>query len=316
MRKKPNIIQLAYGQTAPYAFKSLIKRFNIACIITPGPKISLYRDKKTLEVEKLAQKHKVKIIKNNSFAKLEAAVKKYQPKAVIISSYNKVIPPKILSQSTFINAHHGDLPRWRGRANVNWAIILGKKFIGLTIHQAAPDLDAGPIYAQYKISINQKDTVKTVYDKMNKRVEKSLAQVIARVIKGFKGRPQKGKSTYCITRLPQDGLIDWSKSTIEIDRLVRALTKPYPGAFTYFNNQKMIVWQTQIPKKPRKYAASIPGRVSLIHKKGVEVLTGDGSIILTQVTLGKKSGNAAEFIKSVKTSLGIDWVSLYESTLR
>lgn len=317
MTPKLKLLQLAYGDMAPLALKTLLSSFEVAAIITPPPGENLYRREAILPVEKLAHKHKIRIIRSDKFTDLEQAVTKYRPQAVVIASYNQIIPDRILRLTKFINLHHGDLPRWRGRANVNWAIILGKKFIGLTFHQAAPDLDAGPIYAQFRIPITNQDTVKTVYDKINATIERHLVPVVNKVLRGFKGRPQRGQPTYCVTRLPEDGLIDWTKKTIEINRLVRALTHPYPGAFTYFNGKKLTVWETVIPRQPRRYIGRIPGRIALIHKNlGVEVITGDSSIIITSTSYGKKQDSAANFIKSVNASLGINWVDLYERSLR
>lgn len=317
MSNVPKVIQLAYGQMAPFALKSLLQLFKVMAIVTPPAGKSLYRSEHVLPVETLAHQHHIPIIKSDKFFDLEAALKKYRPQAVLIASYHKIIPAAILKLSRFINIHHGDLPRWRGRANVNWAIILGKKFIGLTFHEAIPDLDAGAIYAQFKIPITDKDTVKTVYSKINHYVQARAVLVVTKVLRGYRGRVQLGQPTYCITRLPEDGLIDWTKKTIEINRLVRALTHPYPGAFTYFNDKKLTVWETIIPKNPRRYVGRIPGRLALIHKNlGVEVLTGDSSIIITSVSYGKKQGNAANFIKSVNASLGINWLDIYERSLR
>lgn len=311
------VLQLAYGQMAPFALKSLLQAFKVVAIITPPAGKNLYRPQKNLPVEMLARRHSIPIIKSDKFSDLDTTIKKYQPQIVLIASYHKVIPPAILKLSKFINIHHGDLPHWRGRANVNWAIILGKKFIGLTFHQAIPDLDAGAVYTQLKIPITNRDTAKTVYNKINRYVRKYSASAIKKVLQGYAGRPQHGQPTYCITRLPEDGLIDWTKTTIEIDRLVRALTHPYPGAFTYSNGKKLTVWETIIPRTPRRYVGRIPGRIALIHKGvGAEVLTGDSSIILTSVTYGHKTGRASDFIKSVNASLGINWVDLYEHSLR
>lgn len=317
MTPKPKLLQLAYGDMAPLALKTLLSSFEVVAIITPPPGKNLYRRETILPVEKLAHKHKVRIIRSDKFTDLEQAVIKYRPQAAVIASYNQIIPDRILCLTKFINLHHGDLPRWRGRANVNWAIILGKKFIGLTFHQAAPDLDAGPIYAQFRIPITNQDTVKTVYDKINATIEKHLVPVVNKVLRGFKGRPQRGQPTYCVTRLPEDGLIDWTQTTAQIDRLIRALTHPYPGAFTYLDGQRLTVWEAVIPHQPRRYLGRIPGRIALIHKQiGVEVLTGDSSIILTSVTYGRKTGTAADFIKTVKTTLGINWIEVYERLFR
>ena len=193
---------------------------------------------------------------------------------------------------------------------------MGKKYIGLTIHQAIPDLDAGAIYAQYRIPITDSDTVATIYAKINVTVKAKISTIVKKVLLGFQGRPQRGQPTYCVTRLPQDGLIDWHQKTIQIDRLIRALTKPYPGAFTYVNGKKLIIWIAETPQRPRRYVGRIPGRIALLHPGGVEVLTGDSSLILKTVNYAGYEGNARDFIATIKLSLGINWVELYEHCLR
>jgi len=314
LKKRAKILQLAYGEMAPHALQTLSQHFKVCAIITPSLTDRSHRQ--PLPVEVTAKKLCIPIIRDSRLSTIEQAVKKYQPQAIVIASYDKIIPAKTLNLTKFINIHHGDLPRWRGRANINWAIILGKKYIGLTIHQAIPDLDAGAIYAQYRIPITDSDTVATIYAKINVTVKAKISTIVKKVLLGFQGRPQRGQPTYCVTRLPQDGLIDWHQKTIQIDRLIRALTKPYPGAFTYVNGKKLIIWIAETPQRPRRYVGRIPGRIALLHPDGVEVLTGDSSLILKTVNYAGYEGNARDFIATIKLSLGINWVELYEHCLR
>lgn len=301
----------AYGETSYSALKSLLNQFKVLWIITP-PK-DTNSDFLPLPVESLAKKSGVKIIRTSAKKDILETIAKKIPDAVVISSYNKILGSDILRFTKFINIHHGDLPRFRGRANINWALINGRKEIGLTFHKAISDLDAGNIYAQYIVSITDIDTVKTIYDKFNGLIEQHTAKIVEKVIKGFKGKQQKGKATYCCTRLPEDGYIEWDKTSREIYNLVRALTYPYPGAFTYFEKKKLYVWNCEIPPSPKPYEGRIPGRVIEIHKGyGVEVLTKDSSIIIKDVTYNGKKLNASSVITSVKTSLGINIAKLYE----
>jgi methionyl-tRNA formyltransferase len=147
------------------------------------------------------------------------------------------------------------------------------------------------------VRILEKEDVGDIYRKMNKILENNLIKVLKRVENGYKGKPQKGKPTYYPTRLPVDGLIDFNKTSREIYNFIRAQTKPYPGAFTYYGEKKMIVWSS---------------RVIEIHKDGVEVLTGDSSLIIQNISFEGKDENASEIIKSVKSTLGIDYAALYE----
>lgn len=303
---------LAYGNTAPHALKGLVKNFSVPWIITPPQTEDIL-----LPVEQLAKEFKIPVHKTNSNKQIYELVVKTSPDAVVISSYNKILEQELLSSSTFINIHHGDLPRFRGRANSNWAIILGRTEIGLTFHEAITDLDAGRIYAQYMVSIEKEDTVKTVYKKFNKIIEEGLSSIVNKVLNGYKGREQKGKPTYCCTRLPNDGLIDWTKTSVEIHNFIRALTPPFPGAFTFFNGMRMIILNSKIPKNVRVYEGRIPGRVVSIQKnEGVEILTGDGSILIQDIVFNGEETKASDVIKTVKVSLGIDIVVIYEELQR
>jgi len=302
----------AYGETAVSALKSLKSMFKVLWIITPSQNTrnATYVG---LAVELLAKKSGIKIIKTNTKKDIMEIIAKNIPDAVVISSYNKILGSDILKFTKFINIHHGDLPRFRGRANINWALINDRKEIGLAFHETISDLDAGNVYAQYIVPITDIDTAKTIYDKFKDLIEQHTARIVEKVIKGFKGKKQKGKPTYCCTRLPEDGYIQWDKTSREIYNLVRALTHPYPGAFTYFDKKKLYVWNCEIPPNPKRYEGRIPGRIIKIHKgHGVEVLTKDSSIIIKEVTYNGKNINASSLITSVKTSLGINIVQLFE----
>ena len=218
MRAKNRVGLFAYGEMGISALETLIKDFDLLWVIV--------RDNSS--AKDLANSLKIKTIQVNSEEEIFNLVKNTHPDIVVISSYDKILSARILKLTKFMNVHHGDLPRWRGRANINWAIILGRKEIGLTFHEATPDLDAGDIYAQYMIPINQEDNVKTIYDKVNLLTKENMAEIVKKVLKGYGGLKQKGFPTYCCTRLPEDGYIDWTKSTQEIFNMIRALTRPLP----------------------------------------------------------------------------------------
>lgn len=296
----------AYGEMGLSALKSLMSKFNVIWAILP-PEAP---DKSLIEI---ANKYGIKIIYTNDNNIIYRFAKKNKPDGIVIASYNKILPEKILMLCKCINVHHGDLPRFRGRANINWAIILGLKKIVLTIHEAIPNLDAGNIYKKYPISITDNDNVKTVYEKVNRILEEDLAYIVKEVLEGYKGRRQHGQPTYCCTRLPEDGLIDWTKPSIDIYNLVRALTKPYPGAFTFFEGKKLIIYTAEIPEHPKIFVGRVPGRIiSRIPNNGVEVLTGDSSIIIKNGKYEEREVVISDIITSVKKTLGINFAFVYQ----
>lgn len=301
----------AYGEMGESAFRSLYQNYSIQWVILPEKTIQTDKERLT---DRLVTSQKIKILYKSSIKDLYEHIKSNTPDAVVIASFNKILPANILDLTTFINVHLGDLPRYRGRANINWAIINGRKEIGVSIHEMIPDLDSGNIFKQKMIHIAFTDTVQTVYFAVNMFLEKELTKVVNKVLEGYKGRPQKGKATYCCTRLPEDGYIDWAATNKEVYNFIRGLTYPYPGAFTYFEGKKMIIWNAELFKKPKVYEGSIPGRIgSIIKDVGVEVLTGKGPILIKEVTYNGKKQNASAVITSVKKTLGINWVELYES---
>lgn len=303
----------AYGEMGVYALRSLVKKFNIEWVILP------YEEEAESRIEgfeKLSKKYDIALLRPKNSKEVKKIIKKQTPDAVVIASYNQILPEEVLSLTKFINVHHGDLPRFRGRANINWAIILGRKEIGLTFHEAVADLDAGNIYSQYFVPIKPEDTIKTVYDKVNKIVERDLASIAVKVLDGYRGKPQKGRATYCCTRQPEDGYIDWKENTEDIHNLIRGLTHPFPGAFTFLENKKMFVWSSEIPKNSRVYEGRIPGRVVGIYPGiGVEVLTGSSSILLKDITIDGEERNASDAVRSVKKTLGINIAKLFEDII-
>lgn len=304
----------AYGQTAYAAFTSLIEKFHIIWIVIPANPEYILDESKLRKIEQIAKKKKIKVIESDSTNIIFREIKKNTPDIVVISTYSKILPKKILSLTKYINIHHGDLPSYRGRANINWAIINGRNKIGLTFHEATVDLDAGNIYEQYIVPIKDTDTVKIIYKKFNKLITQHIPEIVEKVYRGDIGKPQIGGATYCCTRLPEDGYIDWSKSSKEIYNLIRALTNPYPGAFTYLGEDKITIWNAEMPEKPLSYVGRIPGRViKIISTVGVEVLTGDSSIIIKDIEYKNKKINASKVITSTKKTLGLSIQVLFEA---
>jgi methionyl-tRNA formyltransferase len=173
----------------------------------------------------------------------------------------------------------------------------------------SPGLDEGNILYQQLITINPDDTIANLYEKLNKIQQDNLGITVLKALQGDLGIPQNhDQATYGCTRLPEDGEINWSDSTKKISGLIRALVAPFPGAFTYFKGEKLIVWQAEIVNNPPQYQGRIPGRIiNRSPTEGyVDVLTGDGVLRLIEVQLlDQEKTKAAKVIKSVKSTLGL-----------
>ena len=161
--------------------------------------------------------------------------------------------------SRFVNVHYSPLPQYRGRANVNWAIINGEKDAAISIHLVAPSLDAGNVLFQKRVSIRPIDTAQSLYERLNAIQERELGAAVLRAIAGDPGLPQDHRqATYGCARLPDDGEIDWNGSAIAIDRLIRALSAPFlPGAFTYLQQRRIVIARAEPRENAPIYAGSV-----------------------------------------------------------
>lgn len=298
-----NVLLIGIGTTTFSALESLLSKCNVQGIVRNVDSES------GDPVVSLAQQTGIPIFSDTSQQQIKSLILKFQPDCVVVSSYNQILPPELIELSTFINVHYSPLPRYRGRANVNWAIINDETNAAIAIHKISPGLDEGNILFQQLISIGFDDTVATIYDKLNEIQKQHLGDTVVKAFRGYKGVPQNhAEATYGCTRLPEDGEINWSATTRSIDCFIRALVSPFPGAYTYFQGEKLLVWRAKPVDNPPDYVGRIPGRIIARSKTEgfVDVLTGDGVLRIFEVQFpGTERTAAANIIKSVKSTLGL-----------
>jgi UDP-4-amino-4-deoxy-L-arabinose formyltransferase/UDP-glucuronic acid dehydrogenase (UDP-4-keto-hexauronic acid decarboxylating) len=160
--------------------------------------------------------------------------------------YRHLVRPPILEipPAGCLNLHASLLPRYRGRCPVNWVLIHGEKETGVTLHYMTPRPDDGDIVCQEKIQVSDDDTARTLHDKACAVSAAMLDEILPRLANGSAPRtPQdQTEATYYGGRRPEDGEIDWSKPARDVRNLVRAVTRPYPGAFSYVADRKCFFW--------------------------------------------------------------------------
>jgi len=300
-----SVLLIGLGSTTLSALESLLSRCNVQGIVR---NVESQSDADA-PIVNLAAEAGIEIFVDVSQQNIKSLILKFNPDCVVVSSYNQILPPEITALSTFINVHYSPLPHYRGRANVNWAIINDESCVAITIHQIVPELDAGNILFQQLIPLQPDDNVADVYDRLNEIQSQHLAETVIKACHGYQGVPQNhAEATYCCTRLPEDSEIDWSASTRSIDCLIRALVSPFPGAYTYFQRKKLLVWSAKPVENPANYVGRIPGRIIGRSKTEgyVDVLTGDGVLRIFQIQVeGEEKTTAANIIKSVKSTLGL-----------
>ncbi|MCQ2352134.1 MAG: bifunctional UDP-4-amino-4-deoxy-L-arabinose formyltransferase/UDP-glucuronic acid oxidase ArnA [Victivallaceae bacterium] len=178
-----------------------------------------------------------------------ARIREMKPDFIFSFYYRDILKEDILSIPRLgaINLHGSLLPKYRGRVPINWAIINGETETGVTLHYMVREADAGDIVDQEKVGISPRETAKSLFDKSvaAARVMLDRALPLLKEGKAKRIRQNEEDATCFHGRKPADGEIDWQKSAVEIDRLVRAVTKPYPGAFSFLGDRKCFFWATE-----------------------------------------------------------------------
>jgi methionyl-tRNA formyltransferase len=300
-----NVLLIGLGSTTLTALESLRARCTVQGIVRPIETASIGED----PVVSLAQQVGIPIFPDPSQKEIQSLILKFQPDCVVVSSYNQILSVDLLGLSTFINVHYSPLPQYRGRANVNWALINNESCAAVTIHKISPDLDEGNILFQQLIPIGDDDTVADLYGRLNDIQQQHLGETVVKTLNGYEGIEQdSAEATYCCTRLPEDGEINWSNPTTSIDCFIRSLVSPFPGAYTYFQGKKLLIWKARPVDNPPVYVGRIPGRVIGRSKTEgyIYVLTGDGVLKIFEVQFeGNEKTAAANIVKSIKSSLGL-----------
>ena len=211
-----------------------------------------------------------------------ARIKAMKPDYVFSFYYRNVIGKEILAipSKGALNLHGSLLPTYRGCAPINWADITGAKDTGVTLHLISEKIEAGDIIAQKKITIAGDDTAKDVHLKAAKAAAALLAAELPKLAKAktrVKGKKQVEKdATYFGRRKPADSAIDWSKSAAEVRNLVRGVTRPYPGAFSFLGDKKYLIWDVSEVKLPAKAAKAKPG--TILSTEPLPVACGSGAV--------------------------------------
>ena len=190
-------------------------------------------------------------------------IRAFAPDILFSFYYRDMLKPAILDipKAGCLNLHGSLLPKYRGRAPINWALVNGESETGVTLHYMTAHADDGDIVCQKKVSIDDNDTAVSLNHKMVTAAAGMLDECLPLIKVGEANRkPQdRAQATYFGGRKPADGLIDWSKSSGQVRNLVRAVTRPYPGAFTYRGQRKIFIWEARLSDVPAGDAT--PGTV-------------------------------------------------------
>jgi len=228
-------------------------------------------------------------VRNVNDGEAVAWIENHQPDLLLVVGWTQLLKEPLLRIPAIacLGFHASLLPKYRGRAPINWALINGETKTGNTMIVLVPGADEGDIVAQREIPIEFEDDCSTLYDKVSQTEVDMLSEILPQIREGRlpRVRQDPGSATVMPRRRPEDGLIDWTRDARQLYDWVRALTHPYPGAFTWLNGRKLFVW-TARPKARHNAAADVAVGTVVHGDDGYpEVKTGGGWLELRRVQL-------------------------------
>jgi methionyl-tRNA formyltransferase len=300
-------LKLAFAGTPDFAvpaLEALAARHRISAVFTqPDRPSGRGREIHTSPVKRRAIELGVQVHQPAGFKAAEALemLRAAQADALIVAAYGQILPASALGIPRWgcINIHASLLPRWRGAAPIQRSLLAGDAVTGVTIMRMEAGLDTGPMLASSRVSIEARDTAKTLHDKLA-----SLgAQLIVETLDGLhSGRghetPQPADGvTYAAKIDKAEAQIQWQRSADEISRQVRAFN-PWPMAETRFNGEQLRIWAAEPLESPALLGTESPGAVLTAAPEGIDVVCGSGILRILKLQLaGRKPLAAGDFLR-------------------
>lgn len=232
-------------------------------------------------------------------------LKKYQADVCVVVAFGQILPKEILEMTPYgcINVHASLLPKYRGAAPIQWAVINGDEITGVTIMRMDVGLDTGDIIAKKQVRIAEDETGGSLFDKLA-AVGAELCVETMQMLENKTATftPQDNEASTHTKMISKElGDIDWKKPAVEIERLIRGLN-PWPSAYTHLDNKAFKIWKARVVETDGAYA---PGCICKVGKNTMVVQTGEGGLELLEVQLaGKKRMDAGSFLRGYPVAEG------------
>jgi methionyl-tRNA formyltransferase len=280
----------------------------LACVLTAkeAPEYTRSAD----DFRMLAERYNVPFAQGGRIQDSYDFLQKAGGEIAISINYTGVVPQEVIDLYPLgiLNAHGGDLPRYRGNACQAWAILNGEKRIGLCIHRMiGGELDSGDIITRDYFSIDHDTKVTQVWEWMLKRTPELIVEAIVRlssdpdyVLERQSKHPKD--ALRCYPRKPEDCRIDWHQHALKILRLINASSKPYAGAFCDYEDEKLIIWDAELVTDDEVFCA-VPGQVIKIGEGFVDVACGEAKLRLLEIEMNQQVIKPSELIRSIRARL-------------
>jgi len=232
-------------------------------------------------------------------------LRKYNADIMVVVAFGQILPKEILEMTPYgcINVHASLLPKYRGAAPIQWAVIDGEEVSGVTTMQMNEGLDTGDMIMKTEIVLDKKETGGSLFDKLAAAGAKLCVETLEALENKTASWEPQGETTTSYARMldKEIGNIKWEKTAVQIERLIRGLN-PWPSAYTDWNGKVMKIWEADVVEKNTE---AIPGTIVKVEKDGFYVQTGEGQIKVTALQIpGKKRMEADAFLRGYQIEEG------------
>ena len=222
----------------------------------------------------------------------------YHADVMVVVAFGQILPQEILDLTPYgcINVHASLLPKYRGAAPIQWAIIDGEEVTGVTTMQMDAGLDTGDMLLKAEVVIQKEETGGSLHDKLMYTGAKLCAETLVGLEEQTLTRTKQGESPTAYAKMLDKhlGNIDWTKKASEIERLIRGLN-PWPSAYSYLEEKMVKIWEVQVETTNTN---AEPGRITKIEKESIYVQTGSGQLIIKELQIqGKRRMKADAFLR-------------------
>lgn len=235
-------------------------------------------------------------------------LKEINPDAIVVAAFGQILPKRILELPKYgcVNVHASLLPKYRGSAPIQWAVIDGEPETGVTTMMMDEGLDTGDMLEKAIVTLDKEETGGSLFDKLSREGGRLILSTLNKLEKGEAVRtkqPEQGAS-YAKMLYKTMGDIDWNQDACVIERLIRGLN-PWPSAYTVCDGKTMKIWSAAVKEQPAGEPEREPGTVVQIGKDYFSVQTGGGLLDVKELQLeGKKRLDAAAFLRGYPLNVG------------
>ena len=282
--------------------ETLIEECNVIAVVTqPDKEVGRKKEIMYSPIKKIALENNIRILQPVKIREEYEDIINLNPDIIITCAYGQIIPEVILNNPRLgcINVHASLLPKLRGGAPIHKAIIYGYEKTGITIMYMDKGMDTGDMISKVEVKIEDNDTAETLHDKLQKVSVPLLMETLPMIINGTNKREKQNneEATYAYNVSRDEEHVLFNKTSKEIYNQIRGLNS-WPGAYAILDDKNIKIWSSKIGEN--KYD-KLPGTIVNISKSGIEVVTKDSCILITELQMpGKKKVLVKDFINGIK----------------